>query len=214
MLEFESALEFLGGFLPPDIESLDIPFAAVATDLMTGDEVVTRTGSIVDAIAGSCSIPGVFPPLRNDGGWLADGALVNPLPVSAARCLGASFVIAIDVSVGSRIGDVRAAMRHVEFFASLRRWLAFWGLSRAGSGDKPPREHLDVDTVLRKAEEALARSAALREVAAPPEFTITVPLEGFRVFDFHRAKELVDLGRVTARQEIGALRRAIDARAS
>ena len=69
--------------------------------------------------------------------------------------------------------------------------------------------------MLRKAEEALSRSAAVRDVAtAAPEFTITVPLTGFRVFDFHRANELVDLGRAAARQQIDGLRRAIAARAS
>ena len=80
------------------IEELPNPFAAIATDLVTGHEVWMRSGPLVDALRASFSLPGVFPPVRFEGRWMVDGALVNPVPVSACRALGAQMVIAVNLS--------------------------------------------------------------------------------------------------------------------
>jgi NTE family protein len=80
------------------IEDLPIPFAAVACDIDTGDSVVLREGSLVDAVRASTAIPGIFHPVRWRGRLLVDGGLVDPLPVRVCRELGADFVIAIDVT--------------------------------------------------------------------------------------------------------------------
>ena len=79
------------------IESFKIPFGAVATDLRTGDMVLMRTGDAGQAVRASCSIPGVFVPASINGKELVDGGLTSPLPVQAARQLGADFVIGVDV---------------------------------------------------------------------------------------------------------------------
>lgn len=80
------------------IEELPSPFAAIATDLVTGHEVWMRNGPLVDALRASFSLPGVFPPVRFEGRWMVDGALVNPVPVSACRALGAQMVIAVNLA--------------------------------------------------------------------------------------------------------------------
>ncbi|KAA0684048.1 patatin-like phospholipase family protein [Roseomonas genomospecies 6] len=80
------------------VEELPAPFAAIATDLVTGHEVWIRNGPLVDALRASFSLPGVFPPVRFEGRWMVDGALVNPVPVSACRALGAQMVIAVNLS--------------------------------------------------------------------------------------------------------------------
>lgn len=80
------------------IEDLPIPFAAVATDLDTGERVVLSGGSVVEAVRASCAIPGVFEPVRARGRLLVDGGVVANLPVAVARELGADVVIAVDVS--------------------------------------------------------------------------------------------------------------------
>ncbi|HYH21105.1 MAG TPA: patatin-like phospholipase family protein [Azospirillum sp.] len=80
------------------IESLPVPFVATATDLVTGHEVWLQKGLLVDAMRASFSLPGVFPPTRIDGRWLVDGALVNPVPVSCCRALGAQMIIAVNLS--------------------------------------------------------------------------------------------------------------------
>ena len=80
------------------IEDLSKPFAAVATDLATGREVWLQKGSLMDAVRASLALPGLFTPAEIDGQWLVDGALVNPVPVSLCRVLGADFVIAVNLN--------------------------------------------------------------------------------------------------------------------
>jgi NTE family protein len=79
------------------IQDLPRPYAAVATDLRTGSEVWLRDGELLTAIRASISIPGLFTPVLRDGRWLVDGGLVNPVPVTLCRALGADVVIAVDL---------------------------------------------------------------------------------------------------------------------
>lgn len=79
------------------IEQLKLPYAAVATNLKSGDSVMLRLGDAGMAVRASCSIPGVFVPAVIDGQELVDGGLTSPLPVKEVRSLGADFVIAVDV---------------------------------------------------------------------------------------------------------------------
>lgn len=81
-----------------NIEDLDREFVGVATELATGHEVWMREGSLVQAIRASYALPGVFAPVPVDNRWLIDGALVNPVPVSVARALGARLVIAVNLN--------------------------------------------------------------------------------------------------------------------
>lgn len=80
------------------IETLDIAFAAVATHLATGRSEILARGALAPAVAASCAVPIRYEPVEIDGRQLVDGALTAPLPVDAARTLGADFVIAIDVA--------------------------------------------------------------------------------------------------------------------
>ena len=91
------ALEFVRPYFGETIEDLGIPYAAVATDLRSGDEVSLSRGGVFDAVRASIAIPGIFTPWRVGGCLLVDGGLVNPVPVSTARALGAEFVIALTV---------------------------------------------------------------------------------------------------------------------
>src|ERR1700712_350125 len=80
------------------IEDLPMKFATVATEVRTGHEIWLTHGSMVDAMRASYALPGIFSPVLIGDRWLADGALVNPVPVSAARALGAEIVIAANLS--------------------------------------------------------------------------------------------------------------------
>ena len=93
------------------IERLRIPFAAVATDLDSGNPVVLRAGDVARAVRASCAIPGVFEPVRIEGQLLVDGGLVQNLPVKVARDMGADVVIAVDVTA---IGAAKAPRNFVE----------------------------------------------------------------------------------------------------
>src|SRR3981189_3473362 len=80
------------------IEDLPVKFATVATEVRTGHEIWLTHGSMVDAMRASYALPGIFSPVLIGDRWLVDGALVNPVPVSAARALGAEIVIAANLS--------------------------------------------------------------------------------------------------------------------
>jgi len=82
------------------LERLKIPFRAVATNLQTGEETVFATGNTGKAVRASCSIPGVFQPVRIGEKAYVDGGLVSPVAVEAARKVGADVVIAVDISAG------------------------------------------------------------------------------------------------------------------
>ncbi|HEB90192.1 MAG TPA: patatin [Deltaproteobacteria bacterium] len=91
--------DFMSPKLPDrDIETLERPFAAVATDLENGREIWLREGSLHSALRASVAMPGLITPARRDGRWLVDGGLVNPVPVSLCRAMGAETVIAVDLN--------------------------------------------------------------------------------------------------------------------
>lgn len=102
----EHFLENLAYFIPDVLtEGTRIPFAAVATDLETGEEVVIKEGSLRYAIYASCTYPGVIEPLRINGRLLVDGGVVAMLPVDAARGLGPDFVLAVNAEkcIGEKV---------------------------------------------------------------------------------------------------------------
>ena len=97
------------------IEDLPLRYAAVATDLDSGERIALRSGDVRKAVRASIAIPGVFTPQRWGGRLLVDGALVDPVPVGPTRELGATFVIAVSVigSEGTYLSTQRFAARPV-----------------------------------------------------------------------------------------------------
>jgi len=89
---------FANRFNGRSIDELQLPFAAVATELDSGRETWLQDGGVVDAVRASIAIPGIFTPVMHDGRWLVDGGLSNPVPVSAARGMRADCVIAVDLN--------------------------------------------------------------------------------------------------------------------
>ena len=89
---------FRSQYEDPGIEQLPKAFGCVATDLGSGREVWLREGSVIDAVRASIALPGIFTPARSDGRLLVDGGLVNPVPVSLCRAMGADIVIAVDLN--------------------------------------------------------------------------------------------------------------------
>ena len=104
MIKGERLMEFFRrSFVDRPIEELAIPFAAVATALHTGTEVWLREGSTIEAVRATIALPALFMPVVLDGRILVDGGLVNPVPVSLARAMGADIVIAVDLN-SNRLG--------------------------------------------------------------------------------------------------------------
>lgn len=109
-----------------NIESLRLPFAAVATDLRSGETVVFQSGPVARAVHASAAIPGVFVPVEHEGRILVDGGVTNPIPVDVARRLGAEVVIAVaipaDVPAQAPRAPVQVALHAVSLMAAEIGW--------------------------------------------------------------------------------------------
>jgi NTE family protein len=117
-----------------NIEDLKIPFGAVTTDLNTGREIWLQNGSLLDAVRESIALPGLFTPVEREGRWHVDGGLVNPVPISLCRAMGAEIVIAVNLN-GDVVGKHRrekdkaiALARQQGSKAEMQLWDRFVGL--------------------------------------------------------------------------------------
>jgi len=97
--------DFMGG---KRFSDLKIPLAVVATNIESGQEVVFREGPLAEAVRVSCSYPGIFVPQRINGQLLVDGGIINTVPVSVARDMGAHFVVAVDVGFCVQVGEIKS----------------------------------------------------------------------------------------------------------
>ena len=167
-----------------NIEELDIPFGCIASDLGTGQEVWLRSGSMVDAVRASYAIPGFFSPVEIEGHWLADGALVNPVPVTLARALGADLVIAISLSGELLPGAWQRSKRRGQptLFGSLA-------------------------TAFHMMQHRLNRA---RLAGDPPDVQVSVACQHIGLMDFHRGAELMELGEKAVRYAAPRIEAALE----
>lgn len=189
---------FRRNFEDRPIDALAVPFAAVATALRTGAEVWLRRGSVLDAVRASIAIPGIFAPMRWEGTWLVDGGLVNPIPVSLARAMGADIMIAVDL--GSDImGRHFVAAPHQEAPAgTFQKWMRQFqknlrALAPEKETDESPMPPI-MDVLATCLDIVQVRIARSRMAGEPPELVVTPRLGHLRLLDFHRAEEAIEEG--------------------
>jgi len=204
---FHEAERYLGDV---DIKSLKAPFVAVATDLWTGHEIWLRDGRLVDAMRASLSLPGVFRPVRMNGHWLIDGALVNPVPVSVCRALGAQMVICVNLNA-----DIIGKNHDTELSADYEVPAAANGEAAQAmrifqANTQPPPGNPGTFGVMVSAlnivQDRIARS---RLAGEPPDVSINPRIGHIGLLDFHRAGELIDLGEAAVKRAMPEIRDAI-----
>jgi NTE family protein len=193
-----------------DIDQLPVPYGAVATELGSGREVWLRHGKMLDAVRASCALPGIFRPAVRDGVLLVDGGLVNPVPVSMCRALGADLVVAVDLSWG-KLGPYRRSKERREVVPReepswIGRMTSKWMTGRT------PRKDRRADPSIVKQEDEPSipsifnvfmtsldivemRVARSRLAGEPADVLITPLLPDFATMDFHRAEEAIAEGR-------------------
>ncbi len=193
-------------------EDLPLPFAAVATEVGTGHEVWLQHGQLDLAIRASYALPGIFEPVRVGDRYLFDGALVNPVPVTVCRALGAEFVIAVNVTAdtmyrstvlpnqsssakpteagakGPFAGRVGAALEG----GLLPRYFE----RRAGDAPNVATAMIDAFNIIQ---DRILRS---RLAGDPPDATIHARLDDFGMFDFHKADQLIAAGREAVKRAL------------
>jgi NTE family protein len=204
------------------IEDLNRRFTAVATEIGTGHEVWLSRGNLVEAVRASYALPGVFRPVKIDGRWLFDGALVNPIPISVCRALGARYVIAVNlnIDISSRgtissnvgllpgTGAEEAEPQPVtgKNGVAVRRLLQ---RQLFGKGEEAPGISTVMVDAFNIVQDRIARS---RLAGDPPDAMISPRLHGIGLFDFHRADELIERGEAAANRELEELGRELTLR--
>lgn len=202
LIKGEKLFAFLReNFRDRDMEDLDTPYGAVATELASGREIWLREGSLFEAVRASISLPGLFTPIEREDLLLVDGGLVNPIPVSMCRALGADIVIAVDLNA-----DLLSAARRGRDGV-----LAMSGASSSDSSSLLDRiqeklaealslQHSDhdtpsmVDVVTASINIMQVRLTRSRLAGEPADALITPRLAHFALLDFHRAKEAIEAG--------------------
>ena len=180
-----------------DFSSIALPCGVVATDLATGREIWLRDGSLLEAVRASLAMPGLFTPVERDGMLLVDGGLVNPVPVSMCRALGAEVVIAVDLG-WAKIGRYRQrggglrGLRAPSWLDRLARLVRRAEVSEAEQRRSAPSI---LEAMLTGIDIMQVRVARSRLAGDPAEVMVTPMLPDFATMDFHRAAEAIEEGR-------------------
>jgi len=166
---------------------LKIPLACVATDIMTGDEVVIDQGSVLEGVRASISIPGIFTVVKLGGRYLVDGGLVNPVPVSVLKRMGAGFIIAVNV-----IPDIR---------------------ERTHPGGKKGGEALKEPNIISVLMQSIyiGTYSLVRSSMEGADVIIEPQVAHIGHFDFHRAQECILQGSLATRASIPEIKQKLKA---
>lgn len=201
------------------IEEVPVKFASVATEVRTGHEIWLTHGRLVDAMRASYALPGIFSPVLVGDRWLVDGALVNPVPVSAARALGAEIVIASNLSsdVFTHSTTIYAHGAPVEVPETVidpnppkRRFARLFSPERAvkrdlfGGSGRPGISSVMVDA-FNIMQDRITRA---RLAGDPPDLLITPRVGQIGWFDFHRAADLIVCGTRAAERALDSIQEA------
>jgi NTE family protein len=187
------------------IETLSMRFGAVATDLYTGEEIWLREGPFMTAVRASSGLPGLFSPTWHDGRWLIDGGVVNPVPVSLCRALGADVVIAVDLRRSVTQVALRALEQSgrnqtapeqeasTEGTAILQKWTGLVdGLVETFRSRRSEPGLFEVMTsAVNIMQDRITRS---RLAIDPADLVLRPDLTRFQLMDFHRGREAIDVG--------------------
>lgn len=210
------------------IENLPMPFTAVTTDLIAGKSVWLQRGPLDEAIRASIAIPGVIAPHLVDGRMLADGGILDPLPIAPIAAINADLTVAVSVSgteadVGDQLtGDVRPTRERLNRL--LRSTSALLDRLSATTDPAAAEESLELAEIeaaeqaetsfpklgsfaimMRSIDIAQAALARHQMAAYPPDLLIEVPRTACRSLDFHRATEVIDLGHELAARALDGL---------
>jgi len=202
---------FRATFKDVDLAELGTPFGAIATELSSGREVWLRQGKLLDVVRASCAMPGLFTPVVHGGTVLVDGGLVNPVPVSMCRALGAELVIAVDLSWG-KLGPYRNLGRELPAPPESPSWIGrltngwLGGVQKTGEEPRIPSIFEVFNTALDIVEQRVARS---RLAGDPADVLITPLLPDFGTMEYHRATEAIAEGRAAVERMMPLIERVI-----
>ncbi|ESR25158.1 patatin-like phospholipase family protein [Lutibaculum baratangense] len=200
------------------VESLDRRFCAVACELKSGHEMWLSQGRLTEAMRASYSLPGVFRPMRLNGRWLIDGALVNPIPVSVCRAMGARLVIAVNLhsDVFGRgtivpwvdAGDAPAEEESGGLDSGPTVNSRLMRRQMFGNSDGAPGISTVVGDAFNITQDRIARA---RLAGDPPDVMVGPRMRRIGLFEFHRAREAIAAGMEAAEKCLGEIAESSEA---
>lgn len=204
------------------VENLPKRFASVATDLESGREIWLTKGSVLEAVWSSISLPGLFPAVRKNDMWLVDGGLVNPVPVSVCRALGADVVIAVNLNgdiVGKHIrktGTLANTKNNkkenlnpgiVDKFAGLIGGYTPSFFSRKKDKETSPSLFEAIASSVNITQDRITKS---RMVGDPPEIIIAPQLADIGIIELYRAGEAIAEGERCVKRMLPEIKRVLE----
>jgi NTE family protein len=224
LIDNDRVRKFLKSFVgKTTIEELPLPFRAVATDLISGEEIVFDKGPLAEAILASIAIPALFMPVYHDGRYLVDGGLSNPLPVSVARPLSAAPCVAVNVSpdpgsAGRRIQNEKG-WTHKQLEKLAPAWLsdvlAEKGFPLSGTASKAGkngrkkasfRSPTLFQVVLQSISISTYNLIVQRLMNSGPGVLISPQVEEFGILEFYKGLEIMQRGYEAAERSLPAIR--------
>lgn len=196
---------FERNFVDRDFTKLERRFACVATELYTGREIWLHEGSVAAAVRASIALPGLLTPVQHQGRLLVDGGLVNPVPVSLCRAMGADVVIAVDLGadlVGRGVRPQAPASTALEVAGAgwSERLRARFGFAAEENGAQPGRSAADsslpslVSVISSSINIMQVRIARSRLAGEPADLLIAPRISQLGLLDYHRAAEAIAEG--------------------
>lgn len=212
LIDGQKVARFLSDYIArPRIEDLPLKFQAVATDLLTGAEAILDSGDVTEAVRASIAVPGLLTPVRWNGRILLDGGLVNPVPVSVVRAMGADVVIGVDVSIDvieSRLARIHeSAITRPTSAAATRLHEVLRAMNNPAAiqldawMQRAPMPGI-VDVLMSAIYVMQAKIAKTNLEHHPPDLLIRPSLGSIRFMDFDRAGEIIELGYQAARSAL------------
>ena len=194
------------------IENLATPFTAVSTDLESGREVWLQEGELADAVRASMALPGLFPAVRHEHRWLVDGGLVNPVPVSTCRALGADIVIAVNLNsdVMNRRNQKKpenTSNKKKGVLHNLKQTTMEYSSSifpDSGKQEGTPGLFVSITNSINIVQDRITRS---RLAGDPAEVVISPRLSHIGLLEFHRAEEAIAEGENCVLASLADIRR-------
>lgn len=208
LIKGDKIIEFIGRhFVDHDFTALEKPFACIATDLETGREIWLKEGSVVEAVRASIAIPGLLRPRLRDGRLLVDGGLVNPVPVSLCRALGADLVIAVDLG-SDRPGHANPQGEETPAGGWRQKLLNGLGLSSSQAEETEALPSL-LSVLTGSLQIMQVRIARSRLAGEPADVLLTPRLGEVGMMEYHRGAECIAEGRAEVGRMLPALHHAL-----
>ncbi len=201
----ETLLRFIRTYLGSrEFADMDIPFACVAADIETGEEVVLKSGRVAEAIRASCGLPIIFVPMKLNGRYLVDGGLVNPVPTRVLSDLGADIMLAVHLTMPAGERPHHAKPNKL----LLQQAVTFETLRQVATPQLLKNPHIvDVffNMIYTMEYEVATSRQEMAHVVMHPD------LKGFSWTELHRAREIISAGERAAEEALPRIKALIPA---